>query len=152
MAFYNDLQIASAGLTTSVTAYTAGDVLGTELTLTNMALANGRQGLIVSAELVDYAKVTGAVDVYLFNAASSPAADNAANSWADANMLTCVGVLNFGTPTASALNSIAQLTNVGLAYTTVASTSLFAVLVTRTANAIFGAATDLKLRITTLVE
>jgi hypothetical protein len=144
-------QIAAAGLTTSTTAYVAGDMLGTELTLTNMCVNTGGTGTIVSATLVDYAKVTGAVDCYLFSAASSPAADNAANSWADANMLTCVGILNFGTPITSALNSTAVLNNVGLGYTC-AATSLFANFVTRTGHTFFGAATDLKLTVVTQLD
>lgn len=145
---FNDFQIASAGLTTSVTTYTSGDMLGSELTLTSMSNYNGSALTIMSASLIDYAKVTGAVDAYLFNVASSPAADNAANSWADQTAFKAI--INFPAGTASALNSFAEVANIGMSMSTSGSTSLFFNAVTRTANAVFGAATDLKYTITVL--
>lgn len=139
------LQVSSAGLTTATTAYVAGDQLGSEITVASAALYSGGSGQILSVNLIDYAKVVGAVDIFVFNAASTPAADNAANSWADQTGL--MGVINLPSPLASANQSVATVTNVGLGYVCAAS-SLFLNLVTRSGHTWFGAATDLKLSIT----
>lgn len=137
----------AAGLTTSITTYSIGDMLGSEVTWTGMATAAGRSASILSATMLDYAAVIGAVDLLFFTAASTPAADNAANSWSDANMLLCGNngaTVSFGTPVASALNSKAVVPQVGQTYTTTTTTSMFGNAITRTANGVFGAATDLK--------
>jgi hypothetical protein len=146
---FNDFQIASAGLTTATTAYTSGDMLGTELTLTNMSTIAGASLTIMSASLIDYAKVTGAVDWYIFNAAAAGVAgDNAANSFTDQTAFKAV--IGFVAGTASALNSFSQVANVGMSMATAAVTSLFADAVTRSGHTFFGAATDLKYTITVL--
>lgn len=141
----------AASLTTATTAYVAGDVLGAELSFANAVLASGRTGTIQSATLSDVAKVTGAIDLYLFDRASTPAADNAANSWADADMLNCLGVVQFPTPIASALNSIAVVPYAGIVVKPNVTT-LFGVMVTRTAHTFFGAATDLQVRLSVLQD
>jgi hypothetical protein len=134
---------AAAGLTTSITTYTAGDSLGTEVTWTNMAIAAGKSGTILSACVFDYAKVTGAINYFFGSAAlAGVGADNAA--WTITDTTTVVGMIPFPTPYASALNSFAEVTNLGLSYTTTTTSSLFGDGVTLTANAVFGAATDLK--------
>jgi hypothetical protein len=135
----------SSGLTTSVTAYSIGDVLGAEWTFP-ICRASGRGVILTSATLIDKAKVIGATDLYLFDRASSPAADNAANSWADANMANLLGIVSFPAPTASALNG-AAVANAGIPEVLIgnASVNVFGVLVTRSAHTFFGAATDLVL-------
>lgn len=131
---------ASAGLTTATTAYIAGDVLGTEFTFA-LARAAGRGVVITSAVLYDKAQRVGAVDLYLFQTASSPAADNAPNSWADS--VIPIGIIQFGAPIASALNN-AGLPTAGLPLIVKSSTvNIFGVLVTRTGHTFFGAVTDL---------
>jgi hypothetical protein len=135
----------SAGLTTATTAYTAGDVLGSEWTFP-ICRASGRGVILTSATLIDKAKILGASDLYLFDRASSPAADNAANSWADANMANLLGIVNFPAPTVSALNG-AAVANAGIPEVLIgnASVNVFGVLVTRAAHTFFGAVTDLVL-------
>lgn len=141
--FPKTVVVASGGLTTSVTAYTAGDVLGTEFTFT-VARASGRGCVITSAMLVDKAKITGACDLYLFDRASTPAADNAANSWADADAINGLGRIGFETPVASALNSTAvAVTGLPLVVLGNSSTDIKGTLVTRTAHTFFGAVGDL---------
>lgn len=135
--------IAASGLTTASTAYTSGDMLGSELTLTNMASATGGRGVIVGISVEDHSKLIGAVTLFIGNAATTPAADNAANSWSDANMRLMQVIYQMPTPTTSALNSMAYVGNLWLPFTTNASASLFLNVVTNTGHTFFGAATDL---------
>lgn len=135
---------ASAGLTTATTAYTAGDQLGTELTVASV-FRTGRGATIVSACLIDKAKVIGAVDAFLFSVATTPAADNAANAWSDADMLLCQGVIHLNDVIASANNYIALATNLPFVVKPGSGTSLFVDLVTRSGHTFFGAAGDLTL-------
>lgn len=133
----------SAGLTTASTTYTAGDQLGTEITISS-ATRSSRGISIVSAALIDKAKVIGACDAFLFNAATTPAADNAANSWSDADMLNLQGIIHFNDVIQSANNYVALATNLPIVYKPASGTSLILDLVTRTANAVFGAVGDLQ--------
>jgi hypothetical protein len=142
---------ASAGLTTSITTYAAGDVLGTEVTVTSCAIAAGKSGTILSANVFDYAKVTGAINVFFGSATlAGVASDN--SPWSITDTTIVVGMIPFPTPYASALNSYAAVTNLGLSYTTTTTSSLFADHVTLTANNVFGAATDLKYSISILFD
>ncbi len=141
------IAVTSSGLTTVTTVYTTGDVLGTELTITGAARATGGSGTIMAVVATDDSAVLGAFDIFLFTAASTPAADNAANSWSDASMQTCIGVINMPASTVSALNSVATLPNIGLPFVTSGSANLFAVMVARSANAVFaGGATSVRLQ------
>lgn len=132
----------SAGLTTATTAYASGDQVGTEITLSSI-VRTGKGGIIQSAAAIDKAKVMGAFDLYLFNAATTPAADNAANSWSDADMLNCLGVIHFTDVITSANNYLILPTNLPLVLKPGSGTSIFADVVTRTANSFFGAVGDL---------
>lgn len=97
------IKVDSAGMTlTGGTAYTTGDVLGTELIFPGAARANGRGCRVISALLIDNAKILSVAvtqevaRLWLFSAPSTPAADNAPPSWTDANMTLLVGVIAFG--------------------------------------------------------
>lgn len=134
--------VASAGLTTATTAYIDGDQLGTLLTLTSIGA-----GIISSAQLVDKAKIIGAVDLFLFNASVTLAADNAAFTVSDADMLNCIGVIEFPYPKnlpSAMVNAIAHIDSIGLPY---ASATIYGALVTRSGHTFFGAATDLQVRL-----
>ena len=132
----------AAGLTTAATAYTAGDQLGTELTFASI-VRTGKGCTIQSATLIDKAKVIGAVDLFLFNAATTPASDNAANAWSDADMANCIGVLHFTDILQSANNYVVLGTNAPIVLKPGSGTSIFGDLVTKTGHTFFGAATDL---------
>lgn len=138
-----DVIATSAGLTTSVTAYTSGDVLGTELSFTSI-LRTGKGAIIQTAVLSDAAKVLGAVDLFLFSAASTPAADNAANSWSDANRLLWIGTIHFTDIDQSANNNGVQATNLPIIIKPGSGTTIFGVLVTRSGHTFFGATTDIQ--------
>lgn len=132
------IQVQSAGLTTATTAYTSGDQLGTILTFTNAVRQTGATGIIQSATIMDQSQVMGAVDLFLFDRSVTLAADNAAASFSDADMLFCLGIISFPAPTAvAAVNSISTVVS-GLGIMPNA-TSLFGALVTRSANAVFAA-------------
>lgn len=125
----------SAGLTTATTAYTSGDMLGTQLTIAGAATAGSVVNYIDGIVLEDDSAVIGAIDLYLFNATVTQAADNAANSWSDADMQKCVGVITLPGPYTSALNRVTGYE--GHRAFHCASTSLFVGMVTRSANAVF---------------
>jgi hypothetical protein len=142
-------QVTSAGLTVATTAYTSGDTAGTEMTFANAARTSGFGGVIASATLFDLSQKVNliGVELWLFSAASTPSADNAANSWSDANIALLQGVVKFDAASwaVSALNSVNVQTNVGIAYKC-AATSLFGVFVLRgvPAGNFFSAVGDLQ--------
>lgn len=136
------LTVTSAGLTTASTAYAVGDQMGTEITVASAVRA--ARGLVVqSAVAVDKAKVMGAFDLLVFQAATTPAADNAANAWSDADMLNLLGVIHFTDVMLSANNYEVMATNLPVVLKPSSGTSLYFDFVTRTANSFFGAVGDL---------
>lgn len=140
------VEVASGGLTTASTAYTAGDQVGTQFTVANAARTSGGTGTITGVSLIDAADIIGAYDVVFFNASVSLASDNAAAAVSDADALKCIGIV----PLAAydiGNNRIAQSFNLALTYTCVGSTSLFAGLITRSGHTFFAATTDLQLRV-----
>ena len=142
------VEVTSAGVTTSITTYTSGDQLGTEITV---ATGGGASCYCVvdSITLIDYAKVLGAVDAFIFRASTTPASDNAANSWSDADMdkLIAGWYLPIGAPIASANNATISIPNLLLHARADASANLYLDLVTRSANAVFGAASDIRIKV-----
>jgi hypothetical protein len=143
--------VTTSGLTTTITAYTAGDMLGAEQTVTNAASSSGGSGVITSIMVQNSStNVTGALDLRFFNAASTPAADNAANSWSDANSRLQVIQYQIGAPIASANNSSITAGNLWLDFDTAGSANLFLNVICRGAPAVFSAATDLQYTINIL--
>lgn len=137
----------ASGLTTAITAYTAGDMLGAEITVTSAASASGGKGVISSLMVqnsVVNSPVTGALDMRWFNAASTPAADNAANSWSDANSRLQVVQYQCPQPVASALNASITAGNLWLDFVTSGSANLFLNVICLGSPGVFGAATDLQ--------
>lgn len=132
--------LASSGLTTATTAYTSGDVLGAEMTLTLSERGGGPVGgYIVGATVTDDSDVIGALDLFFFEAASSPAADNAANSWSDANFANLATVYSIATTVIDSANNKAMVSaNATTAAPFYAPNGvLYVVAVTRTGNAVF---------------
>lgn len=143
------ITVTSAGLTTATTAYTAGDQVGTEMTFATAAQASAGGGIIVSATVIDLSNKINAGDfeLWLFNAASTPAADNAAASWTDANMALKVagGPIIFRQSDWKIMtnNSTNTQDNLMMGYNCAAQ-ALFGNFVTRQANTFFSAVGDLK--------
>lgn len=138
------ISVASGGLTTATTAYTAGDQVGTQFTFANAARANGGGGTIVGVTLLDAADIIGAYDVVITKSSITLAADNAAYSISDANALEVIALVPLTGAYDLTLNRLAQAYNLAVPYTCDA-TSLFAGLITRVGHTFFGAVTNLQL-------
>lgn len=136
------VKVSTSGLTTATTAYVTGDQLGGQLEFPNAVRSAGASGVVLSAVLIDDAKVVGAVDLYLFDRSVTPAADNAAAAFSDADMQFCLGVLSFPAPEQTANNGVATIEASGLAIVPNA-TSLYGCLVAQAGHTFFGAADDL---------
>lgn len=138
----------AAGLTTATTAYTSGDMLGTEITLTGMTATAGDGGVITGITLENSANTValGATEMWLFNVASGAAADNAANAWSDTQLRTCVlAAIPLAAPvTVAATGQMISQNNLWIPYHTAGTTSLFLNVVTRSGHTFFTAATDLQ--------
>lgn len=137
------LSATSSGLTTASTAYTAGDQMGAQMSWANAVRAAGLSSTILSATLLDKADViAGGVDLYLFDSSVTPAADNAAASFSDTDMESCVGVLSFPPLKNLALNRIATIESSGLVINCDATT-LYGSTVTLADHTFFAATTDI---------
>ena len=143
-----DLQritVASGGLTTATTAYTAGDQVGTLFTCASAARASGGSGTIVGATLVDANDVIGAYDVAIFDSSVTLASDNAAFSISDADALKLVGIVQLAGAYDIGANRIAQAFNLAMPYVCSGGTSLYAGLICRVGHTFFAAVTNLQL-------
>jgi hypothetical protein len=96
-------------------------------------------GYITGVSITDDSDVIGAVDLFLFEAASTPAADNAANAWSDANFQLLCGVIQVATTVLDSANNKAITTANSFQKIPFFAPlgTLYVVAVTRTANAVF---------------
>lgn len=147
----DDIYVQIAGMTIATTQYAAGDQMGTEMTFPVCA-ASGK-GAIINDATAQYLKpgvILGALDLYLFKTASTPAGDNAVADWADSNVDdNFLGLITFEKPTETASNGVARAVS-GLPITVKGSSSvnIFGVAVVRVAPTVFfGAATDIWFRL-----
>lgn len=141
----------SAGLTIATTTYAAGDQCGTLFTLANAARITGGSGVITGVRVTDVAGaagVIGAMDVVFFDSTVTLAADNAAFAISDADCLKVIGLVQLAGAFSLTNNRICQAFNLSIPYACSGGTSLFAALITRSANAVFTAVTDLQLAVT----
>lgn len=146
---YDLLRIAvnSGGLTTSVTAYSAGDQVGTQFTLANAARVSGGGGMIRSVILTSAADIIGPYDVVFTRSSITLASDNAAYAISDADALAVVGLVNLTGAYDIGNNRIAQAFNLAVPYDCSGGTSLYASLITRAGHTFFAAVTDLQLTV-----
>lgn len=86
MSAYTPITVTAtiAGLTTASTNYSVGDQAGTETTIAAIGAASGYV-LVNDITMVDYSARIGAHELRVFNAATTPASDNSAASWSDAD-------------------------------------------------------------------
>ena len=141
--------VTSSGLTTSATAYTAGDQTGAQFTITGAARASGGSGVITGIQLISAADTIGAFDVVFTDSSITLAADNAAYAISDADALKIVGLVQLVGAFDIGNNRIAQAFNLAIPYVCSGGTSLYASLITRAAIAAtpFAAGTDIQLNI-----
>jgi hypothetical protein len=135
----------SAGLTTSVTAYTAGDQVGSQFTMAGCARASGGTGTIVGCLLISAADIIGAFDVVVTRSSITLAADNAAYAISDADALAIVGIIPLNGAYDIGNNRVCQAFGLSIPYDCSGGTSLYAGLITRVGHTFFGATTDLQL-------
>ena len=105
-------------LLTSTGAYTAGDAVGSLLTLDNIVTKNGGGGRIESVTLYDSAAQAIAATLWFFDAPITPTADNAAFAPVDIDMRKCVGtvpITSYAT-TAPTNNQVGTARAVGLCF------------------------------------
>jgi len=154
-------QVGGEGITVSVNpvltvagAYVSGDFVGTSATaliFANAARVAGGSGVIKSAVLIDAALQSAACELWLFDTAVAPPADNAAWTISDAHAATCIGVIPFSTYYASALNSVSNgiVPNGGIGFSAVATT-IWGAIVTRGAPTY--ASLDLTVRLAIMTD
>lgn len=113
-----EVTCTSAGLTTATTAYAVGDQAGTEMTLTSAAASSGGHGVITGIELVDNSARMGSYQLWIFNASTTPAADNAAASWSDADAAKAIagGPIIMPAPYVMANNGVGGAGNLWLPF------------------------------------
>lgn len=143
------IAVTSGGLTTSATAYTAGDQVGTQFTIAGAARASGGSGTIVGVCLISAADTIGAFDVVFTDSSITLAADNAAYAISDADSLKVVGLAQLAGAFDIGNNRIAQMFNLAIPYVCSGGTSLYAGLIAKSAIAAtpFAAATDIQLNV-----
>lgn len=130
-----DLQRISVAVSgTSTTAYTAGDQVGTLITIANAARISGGTGTIVGVAVQGYNDSMGSWDVVFFdNSSVTLAADNAAfNLATDADILESVAVVPLAGAYDLGANRVCQAYNLAVPYFCSGGTSLYAALITRT--------------------
>ena len=131
----NTITVTVTPTLTVAGAYISGDFVGTSATagiIANAARVAGKGGVLESVSVIDGDLQSVAGELWLFDTAVTPPADNAAWTISDADAATVIpgGVIAFSTYYASALNSVAVAKGVGLSYTCPV-TSLYFVWVTR---------------------
>lgn len=142
------ISVASAGLTTATTTYTAGDQVGTLFTISNAARFTGGGGIITGITVIDASDVIGPLDLVIFDSSVTLAGDNAVFAISDADALDVVAVVQLIGGIDIGNNRIAQAVNLAVPYICNGGTSLYASIITRTANAVFAAgATSVQLTI-----
>lgn len=135
-----DLQLISVGVTgvtTATTAYTAGDQVGSQITLTNASRVSGGSGVIVGVTLIDQSDIIGAYDVVFFSASATLASDNAAFSISDADCLNIIGLVQLNGSFDIGNNRVAQAYNIAVPYVCSGGTSLYAALICRVGHTFF---------------
>ena len=141
--------VDAAGLTTSATAYSSGDQLGTEITLPDVAGATAGFGIITGISLIDDGDILLSTEIYVFSDTTTEAADNAAAAWSDADAVKIVPGFPLVMPAPIDVGGVrvAGLGNLWIPFQSGSGhDDLFVDVVTRSAHTFFTAADDVHLR------
>ena len=111
-------------------AYDSGDAVGVVNTFDLVGMGGLSGGIVVGAILRDKAKQAIDIDLVLFTAEPAAPTDNGAFDPSDAELLTCIGVLQLTTHIGFVDNGVSQVVNYGLPIEFTGNT-LYGVLVTR---------------------
>lgn len=134
----------STGLTTATTAYTDGDILGAEM---SWDMGTNTYGLILGAQFIDAADITGAVDLFLFDRSVTFGSDNAAPSISDADALFSLGLIQFPFPSDLGGVRMASIDSLSVPVKANASGIIYGRLVTRSAHTFFGAVGNIQVNL-----
>lgn len=138
------ISTASSGLTTATTAYTDGDILGAEM---QFDMGTNTYGIVLGAQVVDKADITGAVDLFLFDRSVTFGTDNAAPSISDADALFSLGYIELPYPKDLGGVRVSSIDSLSLPVKANASGIIYGRLVTRSGHTFFGAATDIQVNL-----
>lgn len=149
------IEVNSSGLTTSTTAYVAGDQEGTEMTFAGAARVSTWGGVVAGAVLLDKSKILSAVpaeiDLLLFTSSITGASDNAAFDDSDTDMGEYVGRVKFYASDWMSMSSNAINERMGLSIPYACdATSLYGILVGRTGHTFYSAGSDLRVALTVI--
>lgn len=129
-----DVFALTAAPTVSTTAYAAGDVVGTKMTLAGATRLAAGSGIVQALLLHSKGALTGSFDVLLFSAdpSASTFTDNAALALNVADFDKLIGIVHITDWTSLGTPSLGQALSLGLPFKLAASnSSLYAVLVAR---------------------
>jgi len=152
------LSVVSTGLTTSVTAYTSGDVVGNRFGFAGITDSPETFIKVVGCNILDNAAVMGACELWFFNSSVTFGTDNNPISISDAELkVQFLGKLIFGATDVSlgSLNGVITYSGKDVILKPFISTApadlgnyVNAQLVTKTANSFFGAVGDIQIDLT----
>jgi len=125
------LRISQTPTISNGAVYAAKDVIGGLLTFANAARAGILSGVIEAVTIVDKGQQMAAIDLVLFNATLTPAADNAIFAPSDSDLVTSVGVIPIATTDWKDFSTNSLATVKPDHKYVIAGTSLFGVLVSR---------------------
>lgn len=139
--------INSSGLTTASTNYSNGDTLGAGWTVPNAAKASAGTGRVIGVTIIDYADILSMVTLFMFQGSVTFGTDNSAPSLSDADSLklACEPV----TLTLTDLGGVrvAGVGSISIPYVLDGTDLYVYARADSIAASFFGAATDLKLRV-----
>jgi hypothetical protein len=135
------IQVSASGLSTGAPGYTAGYQLGGQLVFANAVRSTG-VGTVATATLVDKSNIVGAIDLYLFSQAVTPAGNNSAVSFSNTDMQYFLGAVSFPPPAAFVNNRAATVPAIGLSIQ-LSGTSLYGYMSTLTSHTFFNASSDI---------
>lgn len=126
---YAKRAVASVTPTLDTAAYAAGDALATVMTFAGLP----QRGYIDRLTVIDLGKQDAAGELWLFDAAVTGAAANAAHDVSDADLAHCVAVIPFGPYYDASDNSVSVAKGVDCAYDTgdTGTGTLYGIAVTR---------------------
>jgi len=140
--------VASSGLATSGAGYSVNNQMGSAFVFPGASRKAGGYGMVSTATIVDKANIIGAVDIWLFSQAITPAADRSAVSFSDNDMQYYVGTVSIPAPTNLVNNRAISVPALGLNYQCT-GTSLYGYLVTLTSHTTFNEADNILISLTT---
>ena len=149
--YVSRIRVASSGLTIVTTAYTIGDTAGAIMTFAGAARVSGGTGTILAATLLDKGDVGADYRLHFYRASVTLSSDNTAWAVSDTDQESLIGIVTMPSMLDVGSNRVSTLAGINLPYDC-AATSLFVGIETRSANAVYTAATDLNLILTVALD